>query len=209
MFVEHILYSGAFAILAGMVFYHFTERDPSWIIIVCALAPDVDYIANPLLRHLGIGLLLNGHPILHGTFHNIAFMVLFGIAMAFVLHPLGIRFLDSLLFSMIGFGAHLAEDALVFKTGYSSLWPLTSAPSGLGLLTNIINEETYIRDFYNLANTDVLIIGLLLLFTAVIIRCYAEQSFSWLRWYLPQEIRLIVSGQKPGAGTGTGDHSVR
>lgn len=206
MFVEHFLYSGALAILAGMVFYHYTGRDTSWIIIAFALAPDVDYIANPLLRHLGIGLLLNGHPILHGTFHNIAFMVLFGIAMAFVLHPLGIRFLDSLVFAMIGFGAHLVEDAFVFKIGYSSLWPVTSAPTGLGILTNIINEEMYIRDFYGLANTDVFVIGLLLLFAAFIIRSYVEQSFSWLQWYMPQEIYLIVSGQKPGAGTGTGDN---
>ena len=98
MIIEHILYSGALAILAGMVFYHDTKRDPSWIIIVCALAPDVDYITNPILRRLGIGLLLNGHPILHGTFHNIAFMVMFGIAMAFLLHPLGLRFLDSSVF---------------------------------------------------------------------------------------------------------------
>jgi hypothetical protein len=206
MFVEHFLYSGALAILAGMVFYHATKRDPSWIIIVCALAPDVDYIASPLLRRLGIGLLLNGHPILHGTFHNIAFMVLFGIAMAFVLHPLGLRFLDSLVFAVTGFGAHLVEDALVFKIGYASLWPLSSERTGLGLLTNMINEETYIRDFFGLANTDVFVIGLLLLFSAFVIRSYAEQSFSWLRWYMPQEIYLIVSGQKPGAGTGTGDH---
>ena len=209
MFVEHFLYSGALAILAGMVFYHATKRDPSWIIIVCALAPDVDYLFNPLLRRLGIGLLVNGHPILHGTFHNIAFMVLFGIAMAFVLHPLGLRFLDSLMFAVIGFGAHLVEDALVYKIGYVFLWPISSGRTGFGLLTNMINEETYVRDLFGLANTDVFIIGLVLLFSAFIIRSYAEQSFSWLRWYMPQEIYLIVSGQKPVTGTGTGDHHAR
>jgi hypothetical protein len=209
MFVEHFLYSGALAILAGMVFYHATKRDPSWIIIVCALAPDVDYLFNPLLRRLGIGLLVNGHPILHGTFHNIAFMILFGIAMAFVLHPLGLRFLDSLVFAVIGFGAHLVEDALVYKIGYVFLWPISSGRTGFGLLTNMINEETYVRDLFGLANTDVFIIGLVLLFSAFIIRSYVEQSFSWLRWYMPQEIYLIVSGQKPVTGTGTGDHHAR
>jgi len=92
MISEHIIYSAALAILVGMVFYKFTGRDPSWIIIVCSIAPDLDELANPVLRRLGISLLLDGSPIKHGTFHNIAFMVVFGIAVAFLLHPIGVKF---------------------------------------------------------------------------------------------------------------------
>jgi hypothetical protein len=188
MITEHIIYSGALAILIGMVFYKYTGRDHSWIIIVCAWAPDLDELANPVLRRLGIRLLLNGSSIQHGTFHNIAFMVIFGIAVAFLLHPLGIKFFDSLFFSMIGFGAHLFEDALVYKTGYMYLWPFSSQILGIGLLPIGTNEENYVRDFFGIANTEVLIIGLLLLLVAVIIRTWFEGSLSWLRWYMPDKI---------------------
>jgi len=54
MIAEHIIYSAALAILVGMVFYLSTGRDPSWILLVCAWAPDLDEIANPVLRRLGI-----------------------------------------------------------------------------------------------------------------------------------------------------------
>ena len=74
-------------------------------------------IANPVLRIFGIRLLFEGHAITHGTFHNIAAMVLFGITMAFLLHPLGLKFFDALFFSIVGFGAHLLEDALVYNPG--------------------------------------------------------------------------------------------
>jgi hypothetical protein len=125
MIAEHIIYSAALAILVGMVFYRSTGRDPSWIILVCAWAPDLDEIANPLLRRLGIRLLLDGSPIQLGTFHNIAFMVIFGIAVAFLLDPLGIKFFDALLFSMIGFLAHLFEDAPVYNPGSMFFWPFS------------------------------------------------------------------------------------
>jgi len=184
MFVEHIIYSAALAILVGMVFYKYTGRDSSWIIILCALAPDLDEIANPVLRGLGIRLLLDGNSIHHGTFHNIAFMVIFGITVAFFLHPFGIKFFDSLFFSLMGFGAHLFEDALVYKTGYMFLWPFSSKILGIGLLPNVINEENYVRDFFHIANTEVLIIGLLLLLVAFLIRTWHERSSSWLRWYM-------------------------
>jgi len=188
MITEHIIYSGALAILIGMVFYKYTGRDHSWIIILCAWAPDLDFIANPVLRRLGIRLVLNGGSIQHGTFHNIAFMVIFGIAVAFLLHPLGIKFFDSLFFSVIGFGAHLFEDALVYKVGYTFLWPFSSEVLGIGLLPNVMNEENYITDFFGIANTEVLIIGLLLLLVAVIIRTWFEGSLSWLRCYMPDKM---------------------
>jgi membrane-bound metal-dependent hydrolase YbcI (DUF457 family) len=188
MIAEHIIYSSALAILVGMVFYKYTGRDPSWIIIICAWAPDLDELANPVLRRLGIRLLLDGSSIQHGTFHNITFMIIFGIAVAFLLHPLGIKFFDSLFFSITGFGAHLFEDALVYKTGYMFLWPFSSEILGIGLLPNAINEENYIRDFFGIANTEVLIIGLLLLLVASLIRTYVEKSSSWIRWYMPDTI---------------------
>ena len=39
MYSEHLVYSAAIAILAGMVYMKAAGRDPSWIIILTAYAP--------------------------------------------------------------------------------------------------------------------------------------------------------------------------
>ena len=187
MIAEHIVYSAALAILIGMLFYRFTARDSSWIIILCAFAPDIDLIANRVLTRFGFTLLFEGHTISHGVFHNIAMMVIFGILMAFLLHPFGIRFFDAVFFSVIGFGAHLVEDALVYKVAYPFLWPFSSADLGWGLLPNILTEEDYVRDFFGIANTEVLIVGVVFLLVAIIIRTYGEGP-SWIRWYMPDRV---------------------
>jgi len=171
MIIEHIFYSAALAILAGMVFYNYTGRDPSWIIIPCSLAPDLDYIT-----------------LHHGAFHTIGFMVIFGIVAAFLLRRPGIKFIDALFFSVTGFGAHLFEDALVYDPGYMFLWPFSSKILGFGILPGVINEEYYARDFFYLANTEVLIIGVLFLLVAILIRIWYERSSSWIRWYMPDTI---------------------
>ena len=194
MLAEHIIYSTALAILVGMVFYKYTGRDSSWIIILCAWIPDIDLIANRVLTTFGFTLLFEGHRITHGVFHNIALMVIFGILVAFLLHPFGIRFLDAFFFAVIGFGAHLFEDALVYDPGYEFLWPLSSKVLGLGLLPNMINEENYMRNFFGIANTEVLIIGLVLLLVAILIRTYWEGS-SWIRWYMPDKVYVTVFGK--------------
>jgi len=187
MLAEHIIYSVALAILVGMLFYRFTGRDSSWIIILCAWIPDIDLIANSVLTRSGFTLLFEGHRISHGVFHNIAIMVIFGILLAFLLHPFGIRFFDAFFFAVIGFGAHLFEDALVYKVGYPYLWPFSSEDLGIGLLPNILSEENYFRTFFGIANTEVLIIGLVFLLVALIIRTYVEGS-TWIRWYMPHRL---------------------
>ena len=184
MLAEHIIYSAALAILVGMLFYRFTGRDSSWIIILFAFAPDIDLIANRVLTSFGFTLLFEGHRITHGVFHNIAMMVIFGTLVAFLLHPFGIRFFDAFFFSVIGFGAHLFEDALVYKVGYPYLWPFSSEDLGWGLLPNILSEENYFKDFFGIANTDVLIVGVVFFLVAIIIRTYVEGS-TWIRWYMP------------------------
>jgi len=194
MIVEHLFYSMAIAIIVGMLFYTFTGRDHSWIIILCAWIPDVDLIAKSFLNNFGFVVLFKGQPIQHGTFHTIAMMVIFAILMAFLLHPFGIRFFDSLFFSIIGFGAHLFEDALVYKVGYMFLWPFVHENLGIGLLPNIVSEENYMKDFFRVANTEVLMIGILLLIVAIIIRTYVEGP-TWIRWYMPNSLYMKIFGQ--------------
>jgi hypothetical protein len=192
---EHIIYSTAIAIIVGMLYYRYTGRDHSWIIILCAWIPDFDIIAKSALNKLGFIVLFDGQPIHHGTFHTVAMMVIFAILVAFLLHPFGIRFIDSLFFATIGFGAHLFEDALVYKVGYMYLWPFITENLGIGILPNIISEENYIRDFFGVANTEVLIIGILGLIAAMLIRTSVEGT-SWIRFYLPESMYKKISGQK-------------
>jgi len=194
MLAEHIIYSTALAILVGLVFYKYTGRDSSWIIILCAWIPDIDFIANRVLTTFGFTLLFEGHRISHGVFHNIFIMVIFGIFVAFLLHPFGVRFFDAFFFAVIGFSAHLFEDALVYKMGYPYLWPFSSEDLGIGLLPNILSEENYFRTFFLIANTEVLIIGLVFLLVAIIIRSYAEGS-GWIRWYMPDTMYVKLLGK--------------
>jgi hypothetical protein len=187
MLAEHIFYSAALAIIVGMIFYKYTGRDASWIIILCAWIPDIDLIANRVLTSFGFTVLFEGHRITHGVFHNIAVMILFGVFIAFLLNPFGIRFFDGFFFAVIGFGAHLVEDALVYDPGYAFLWPISSKILGLAILPHIMNEDYYIGNFFRIANTEVLIIGLALLLVAIAIRSYIEGP-GWIRWYMPEKV---------------------
>jgi membrane-bound metal-dependent hydrolase YbcI (DUF457 family) len=164
---EHFIYSIAIAIIAGMLWYKYTGRDPSWIIIASAFAPDFDKFAGALFKNLDMNILINGDPIRHGDFHNIALLLLFATAAALVLRLAGMRFWDSLLFAGIGFGAHIFEDALVYKTGYGFLWPLSEQKFSIGILD-------YRPDFFGIANTDVLVMGLIAVALCIGIRAAYE-----------------------------------
>lgn len=90
MLVEHLIYSTALAIFIGMIHYRFFNRDYSWIIIVSAYVPDLDVISDSLLKKMGITVLVYGHTIVHGYFHNIAILTIYAIFMGFLLHPLAL-----------------------------------------------------------------------------------------------------------------------
>lgn len=57
MLFEHLIYSIAIAIIAGMLWYKRTGRDPSWIIIASAYAPDFDIVAGEFLKKLDLNIL--------------------------------------------------------------------------------------------------------------------------------------------------------
>ncbi len=109
MLFEHLIYSTAIAIIAGMIWFKRTGRDPSWIIIASAFAPDFDIVAGEVTRKLGMNILINGAPITHGDFHNIAFLLLFATAAGLVLRLAGMRFWESFLFADRGGGRWFLE----------------------------------------------------------------------------------------------------
>jgi hypothetical protein len=184
MLAEHIIYNTAIAIIVGMLFVRYFGRDSSWIIILVSWAPDFDHFAGGILNKIGITLLFYGRPIQHGTFHNIAVMVIFGVVVAFLLAPFGLRFFDSMFFAIVGFGGHLFEDALVYRTDYMFFWPFSNKVMGLSWLPV---GKPYTANFFHIANTEVLVIGLALVAVAIMIRTRVE-GYGWIHWYMPDKI---------------------
>ena len=133
MLLEHLIYSTAIAIIAGMLWYKYTGRDPSWIIIASAFAPDFDSFSGGMFKKLDMNILIDGAPIRHGDFHNIAFLLLFASAVALALRLAGMRFWDSFLFAGVGFGAHKARNVGFFGQGYRSQWPGKTQRWGIGM----------------------------------------------------------------------------
>ncbi len=177
MLFEHWIYSTAIAIIVGMIYYKLIGREYSWIIIGSAYVPDMDVIINAMLNKIGITVLVHGHPIKHGNFHNIAVLLLFAFLIALILQNFGIRFMDSLIFAGIGFGAHMFEDALVFNPAYGFFWPISSQIFGFGLFE-------YNPDWYGIADKEVLIIGLIAVVVCAIIRT-AYEGRGWVKRMKP------------------------
>ena len=173
MLFEHWIYSTAIAIIVGMVYYKFTGRDYSWIIIASAYAPDVDMAADIALKKIGITVMIYGNPISHGDFHNIAVLLVYAVSVALLLHPIGIKLVDSFFFASVGFATHIFEDALVFNPAYPLLWPLSTQKFGIGIFN-------YTRDWYGIADKEVLVIGIIAVVFCVILRT-AYEGTGWIK----------------------------
>ena len=124
-----------------------------------------------------------------------AVLIVYSVSVAFLLHPIGIRFTDSFIFASLGFAAHLFEDALVFDPAYSFFWPITSQEFGIGLFH-------YSADLYGIADSGVLMVGLILVGLAAILRT-AFEGTGWIRRMLPVNRIFAV---KNDSNTTTADH---
>lgn len=163
MLSEHLVYSTAIAIL---VYTLYRKKECLYIIIGSAYAPDIDYIANKILQKVDITVLIYGQPIQHGDFHNIFIMILYATLVALLLNTINIRMKDSFILASIGFAAHLFEDALVFNPGYRIFWPISDTSPGIGLIADYNGHA----DFYGIANTKILAIGLILVILSLCIK---------------------------------------
>ncbi|MCX9080592.1 MAG: hypothetical protein OIN83_00165 [Candidatus Methanoperedens sp.] len=165
MLFEHLIYSTAIAIIVGMIHFNYTGRDYSWIIIASAYIPDLDILANTLLKKLGMLVLMDGFPIKHGDFHDITMLFLFAILVSLILQVMGYRFVETFAFAGIGFGAHILEDGLVYNLGIVDYKP----------------------DLYYFADTGVLIFGLIAVLASTTIRI-AYEGQGWIN----KEIKTVV-----------------
>jgi hypothetical protein len=178
VFIEHLFYSTAVAIIVGMVYFRWVGRDPSWIIIVCAVVPDIVSIAEKVAG-IDFGAVLPFCP--HTYLHTIGALLVFSLLIGIIVLPFMAFFWEGVLFAGIGYAVHLFEDALVYTQGYPFLWPITSQKLGIGLLESS-------RDFYGIANTEVLVMGIVLVVIAALIRTSVEGK-EWIRNYIPRRIR--------------------
>ncbi len=164
MIFEHWIYSTAIAIF---IYTIYRKKECLYIIIGSAYAPDIDYITDPILKKIGITILVYGEPIKHGDFHNILVLVIYAILVALILNIINIKMKDSFILASIGFAAHLFEDALVFNPGYRFFWPISDQIYGMGIIGYGYNNS---KDLYGIANTDVLIIGIILVILSLCIK---------------------------------------
>jgi hypothetical protein len=169
VYFEHLIYSAALAVIVGMIFSRYYGRDPSWIIIAVAFVPDIDVVLQGIQR---LTRRVFTVIIQHGDLHNILLLIGLSLLFATVLHRFGIMFTDGLICSAVGIAAHFLEDALVYNPAYAFLWPITTQTFGIGIL-----EET--RNFFGIASSTVLLIGIILLAGAVLVRTLIEGRGWW------------------------------
>ena len=164
MIFEHWIYSTAIAIL---VYTIYRKKECLYIIIGSAYVPDVDNFADKILKKIDITVLVYGEPIKHGDFHNILILVVYAILIMLLLNIINIKMKDSFILASIGFAAHLFEDALVFNPGYRFFWPILNQKFGIGILPYDYNGN---KDLYGIANTDVLILGIILVILSICLK---------------------------------------
>ncbi len=173
MLFEHWIYSTAIAIL---IYAAYRKKECLYIIIGGAYVPDIDIVADYILKKIGIIVLIYGRKIDHGHFHNITIMILYAILVMLLLNVVRVKMKDSFVLANIGFGLHLLEDAVVYNPGYRFFWPISDKIYGIGLLKYDENI-----DFYGIANTDVLIVGVIMVILSLII------------WYvLDNNVKMVV-----------------
>jgi hypothetical protein len=174
VYIEHIIYSAALAVLIGMIFSRYTGRDPSWIIIAVAFVPDIDSILER--SPAALPRIIVPGTVHHGDLHTILALIVFSLLIAGVLQWFNIRFIDGLICSAIGLAAHLFEDALVYNPSYPFLWPITSHVFSTGILEGP-------RNLFGIANSSVLLIGIILFVCAMLVRTLVEGT-GWWRVFL-------------------------
>ena len=159
MYIEHVCFNLALAILVTMLA---DQKNAGWytaVILVSGCVPDID----------GIFSLIQSPPVFTGGiipgmafhlryFHSMGILCIYAVTVAGLLayyHRMDFRIIA--LFAGLGFGAHLLEDALVYNPASAVFWPLSSQEVGIGIY------PLYSRDFLGIANGEVLALGILLL----------------------------------------------
>lgn len=187
MLLEHLIYSAALALIVGIFFVRYTKRDPTWIIILMTVAPDVDYVVNKAMLFAGFKF---PYIINHGDFHNLVGLTIFCLLGAIVFSRFGVKFGDALVCSVIGYLAHFVEDFIVYPPAYCYLYPFKYVDYGI----NLIPETADLV----IAGFEVLMIGVGVFSIALCIRMYADGGKLSMKYMTDSIISardVLVSGK--------------
>jgi len=179
LFGEHLIYNAAIALLVGIVYLRYTNRNPAWIIVATAFMPDVDVIFEFVTTNLmGIN---SQYAMHHGVFHNLLSMVCISILIAYALSRYNLAsFSDGLICAMIGYTAHLGEDWIVYKYIYQFLFPLTTKSYGTGLIPEAGDISLNVGEYViNLGGITVLLVGVAFLLASMGV-FYLMERKGWL-----------------------------
>jgi membrane-bound metal-dependent hydrolase YbcI (DUF457 family) len=180
VYIEHLIYSAALAVIVGMIFSRLKGSDPSWIIIAVAFVPDIDLGLQELSVIPGITL---PFMVRHGDFHNILALIFFSVVIAAAASTARMWFSDAFVCAVIGIAAHFFEDALIADPAYRFFWPFSLQRYGIGIFT-----ET--PDVLGIANSEVLLFGFILLSVALCIRTLVEGK-GWWKVFLQGGMRKV------------------
>jgi hypothetical protein len=168
LILEHIVYAAAVAVLVGMVYMHYIGRNPTWIILIGTVLPDIDAVFENIAFALGLA---QPYLIYHGTFHNITAAAIICSVGAYLLTKAKVRFWDGFICLAIGFAVHLFADWAVYKPGYQFLMPFSNWYFGARLIN-------YAPNFHGAWMSRVMIVGFILLGLTLGIKWALErQSF--------------------------------
>jgi hypothetical protein len=172
MYLEHIVYSSAIALLVGLAAIRLHRRDYSWIIIVFAYAPDSDVLlsaGNWVLSHFFHAGIRFPFQVLHSVLHTLPALIVFALFLGAIFTLFGIPFLTGFVYGSLAYGAHFFEDALVYSNpGYHFLWPIIPQEVGMAAF------GTYQLNFFGVADLQVLLVGIIFLLFALAVRIYYE-----------------------------------
>jgi len=170
MYLEHLVYSLAISLIIGMFYQKYTGRDPTWIIIIGTIFPDVDYI----LWRADYYFFGNPTLITHGTFHTFVAVVIASMVAGYIfMKKIHLPFKHTSGLFAIGMMAHFAEDSLVYNPAYAFFAPFNNERMGFGLLWEA-------GDLFHMAGTEVLIPGLCFVSIAAIIRASYDENWSFM-----------------------------
>jgi membrane-bound metal-dependent hydrolase YbcI (DUF457 family) len=161
MYTEHIVYSLAFAIVAVMLIRPRDAGLCTLLFVISGCIPDIDGIFDVVRHPPTFTDIVIPHMAEHTRmFHTAGALVLYAIIAGIFLYRLkGLTFVTGAFFAGAGFAAHLFEDALVYNPSSAIFWPLSSQEVGIGVLPGT-------RDFFSIADPEVLALGILLLVLA-------------------------------------------
>lgn len=156
-----------------MVYFNRYHRDPSILIVVTAMLPDIDAVISEIEKLLNIP---SSFIITHGDFHNILSLFVISFIFALFFTYFGFTFIDGFICISISYLAHFIFDLLVANPAYPFLWPLSNYTFGYGLLSQQ-------WDFFGIANTEVLVYGIILLLISILVRRIFEGKNWWKHFF--------------------------